>query len=446
MGTTPTYGIYYDDPSMLALGRTQDQKQAVTIEAALSTVAAGAEASASEKIQQASELMQTQMDALTAEVGESIEAVKENSLVPIEAKTGGSYEVGTNFRGRLLLSGAESLAALGVPSDGDSRLLMSIEAPSSGTYEVGTNFMGRPVGGGVSSEYVESQVDALPDVAQRELLRDRARRVVAAPRRTTAKAVVAIVADDYPAATLDIFAPMMKARALPWSWALNGNTFDSGYSYAGFSAGKSWADVKAMATADGVEICNHGATHADVTSVAQMKAEIIGSRDRLRAETGQDVLGFIPPGCDFPEGVQFKTAPLISTKGELALVGTAYDRWVNYGHAWATGTMNNPTLNDFVHPLDGAPRMNAGRQWLDFGNDGGVAPGGIGEKLINKAVANGGGVILGLHACYIEGGGAAQRMTRAGVEGFLDRLKARRDAGEIEVVTMTRWHFTEIGK
>ncbi|WP_237223344.1 hypothetical protein, partial [Rothia nasimurium] len=98
------------------------------------------------------------------------------------------------------------------------------------------------------------------------------------------------------------------------------------------------------------------------------------------------------------------------------------------------------------HPLDGSPRMNAGRQWLDFGNDGGVAPGGIGEKLIDKAVANGGSVILGLHACYIEGGGAAQRMTRAGIEGFLDRLKARRDSGEIEVVTMTRWHFTEIGK
>lgn len=36
MGSTPKYGIYYDDPQMIAKGRTQDQLQATSIESALS--------------------------------------------------------------------------------------------------------------------------------------------------------------------------------------------------------------------------------------------------------------------------------------------------------------------------------------------------------------------------------------------------------------------------
>lgn len=375
------------------------------------------------------------------------EEMQARALLVINAPVGGSYSVGSNYRSNPVLAGSslsDALEGLGVPRSNDTRLLAEINAPSPGTYSVGSNYRSTPVGGGVTAEYVDNQVQAVPDIAQRELLRDRARRLVAAPRRSS-KAVIAIVADDYPRDTIDHLAPLLKERGLPWSWALNGDTFNPGYSYASFSTGKSWADVKALADRDSVEICNHGASHADVSNPAQMQAEIIGSRDRLRAETGQDILGFIPPGCDFPEGINFKSNPLLAREGlEMKLIGSTYDRLVNYGHAWATGVFSDPATNTPCHPLDGQPRMNAGRTWLDAPNNAAIAPGGSAWLWLDKAIELKRGLILGIHACYLDGASLGGRMTRENLTAYLDRLKQLRDAGTIEVVTMTNWHYTEI--
>ena len=73
-----------------------------------------------------------------------------------------------------------------------------------------------------------------------------------------------------------------------------------------------------------------------------------------------------------------------------------------------------------------------------------MSVGGIGDAHIDAAIARGHGVILSLHAIYIQGGGGTQRMSTAGLTGFLDRLKARVDAGTVEVVTLTQWHHTQI--
>lgn len=138
MGTTPTYGIYYDDPSMLALGRTQDEKQALSVEAALSTVAAGADAAMSK----AEEVEQTTAKTL-GEQAQKLEDLTELSLLPVEAKAPGTYTVGTNFKGIMAFAGdsaRESLTALGVPLANDSRLLAEVEAPAAGIYVVGSNY------------------------------------------------------------------------------------------------------------------------------------------------------------------------------------------------------------------------------------------------------------------------------------------------------------------
>lgn len=393
-------------------------------------------------------LAAAQVAAAVTLAGQTAEELDRRALITINAPTAGTYEVGSNYRSNTVLAGGNltsELEKIGVPTGADTRLLVELNAPTAGTYEVGSNYRSRTVGGGVSADYVDSQVQALPDVAQRELLRDRARRITAAPRRTTAKAVVALVADDYPRDTIDHLAPLLKARNLPWSWALNGDTFDSGYSYQSFSTGKTWADVKTLADRDGVEICNHGASHRDVTSISALQAEIVGSRDRLRAETGQDILGFVPPGCDFPEGVNFKSTPLIAREGlELKLVGTAYDRLVNYTHAWATGVFSDPGTNTPCHPLDGSPRMNAGRTWLDAPNNNAIAPGGSAYLWLDKAIELKRGVIFGIHACYMDGASLGGRMTRENLTAWLDRLAQLRDAGTVEVVTMTKWHYTRL--
>ncbi|MCB4209159.1 polysaccharide deacetylase family protein [Arthrobacter sp. UM1] len=380
--------------------------------------------------------------AADAELGRRIATVAAATMQPIDAAASGLYQYGSNWRGLPMPTPADMpaiLTGLGAVLNGDERLLVACDAPAAGTFETGTNWRGRPVGGGVSAVAVNAAVDRVRYGLARDLLQAKARRLHA---RTSPRAQVALVVDDYPAATLQLVLPLLAARNIPCSWALNGNAFDPGYSYARFSAGASWADIRALDPSR-VEIVNHGASHADVRDVDALEAEILGSRARLRAETGQAILGWLPPGCDYPEGIRYKTAPLITD--EEVYLGSEFARLVLGGHAWAGGTQRRPGDGGVItHPLDGRPVTLAGRQWLDYPDDAGVKPGGIGDRHVAAAIERGHGTILSLHACYLDGGGAPRRVTRAGFEGFLDRLAARRDAGDLDLVLLSQWHHTRI--
>ena len=72
--------------------------------------------------------------------------------------------------------------------------------------------------------------------------------------------MVALTIDDYPRPTLEILVPLLAARRLPWTSALNADTVDDGYRYAPWSTGLSWANVAALPSAS-VEVANHGASH-----------------------------------------------------------------------------------------------------------------------------------------------------------------------------------------
>lgn len=326
---------------------------------------------------------------------------------------------------------------MGAATEAEESPLVDVDAAESGVVQVGTNWRSTPVGGGVQASYVDTATDRARFGLRRESLIAHARRV--SGERRSARAQVALIVDDYPAATLDTWAPLAAARGLPWGWALNGDTFDAGYAYATFSEGKSWADVKALDPAV-VEVINHGSSHRDVTSVDALHAEIVGSRDRIRAETGRPVLGWSPPGCDFPEGINYKSSPLMHHRSEEDYAGTEYARLCMDYHAWVTGTHGG-----YVHRLTGLPRPWMGRVWLDGGSDSGVKEGGTGDTAVQWAIEQSRATILSLHACYIEGASTlTARMTRAGIEAFLDRLAARRDAGGIDIVLPTPLMYTTI--
>lgn len=164
MGTTPTYGIYYDDPTMLALGRTQDQKQAVTIEAALSTVAAGADA-AMTKAEEAK--------GSADEATQSVEKVADRATVQAVAARG-SYDsrtgvggiLGANFRPTWV-----QIAEDGTPPPATMDILKDrlgyVKALSTvgGLHLIGDNFRGQPIGsiGGDSAGSAPRMTASLPD-------------------------------------------------------------------------------------------------------------------------------------------------------------------------------------------------------------------------------------------------------------------------------------------
>ena len=338
--------------------------------------------------------------------------------------------------------GADAQALALDPMSVNPLTTMEVDAPGAGLWVVG------PDGQAVNLVGDEQPDDngVIVDQTTRAALDAKARRITSAPRRTT-RAVVAIVADDYPADTIDLLAPLMAARSLPWSWCVCGGQFDAGFLYASFAGSKTWADVAALDPAQ-VELVNHGWSHQDVTDPALLRHEVVESRERIIDETGRDVLGWMPAGVDYPEGLRWKTAPLLRTSGAEELYHrTTGGRLILGSHAWATDTLQRPGDGGLItHPLDGSPRMLAARQWLDYAADAGVEVDGIGDEHVAAAVERGHGVILSLHATHIQGGMAGtNRMTLAGLTGFLDRLEALRDAGEVDVVQMTQWHYSQIG-
>lgn len=256
--------------------------------------------------------------------------------------------------------------------------------------------------------------------------------------------VVALAIDDYPRPTLEILAPLLAQRALPWTWALNADTFDPGYMYAPWSTGLSWPDVAALAPAT-VEVANHGASHRDVTDPAAVAAEITGSLARLRAALpGRAVQGWVPPGCDYP-GLALKTPPM--ARGAADYVPSVAGRLILNDHAWAVGQDRRP--EDAAGPVitwprDGLPVAVPGRQWLDFPHGaglqaGGDPAGGFGGLCVAAAIARGHGTILGLHAAHLVGQGGQDRYDLAQLTRFLDHLAGLRDADQIAVVRLSDW-------
>lgn len=280
---------------------------------------------------------------------------------------------------------------------------------------------------------------------ERAALDARARRLHA---RTSPRAQVALLVDDYPADTLNLWAPACASRGIPWSWAIPGGIFEPGHKYAAYVGGKTWADVAALDPAV-VELVNHSWSHDDVTAVEAMWREVIESRDEIRAQTGRDCLGWTPPGNDLAEGLRWRTAPLMASSGaELIYTESTAGRLILGGHAWATDTLTRPgdgVVN--TAPRDGAPSQLTGRVWVDnTATDVAIAPGGRADVAVQTAVDRGHGVILSLHPTHIEGGMAGtNKMTTAAVGAWLDRLAARRTAGDIDIVLMTPWQYTRIG-
>lgn len=375
------------------------------------------------------------------------------SFYSVDAPAEGTYFSGTNWLGYPYVTSTNlgSSVYTAVTTDprvstfvntvveSNPRVFSVVDAKAAGVYVSGTNWAGKPLDG-VTSDVMRKEIYQSTYGHQRDLIRAKARRI---HYRKRDKAQIAIVCDDYPKDTLDIFIPMVKARGIPISWALNANTFDPGYSYLPFSVGKSWADIASL-DPKMVEVVNHGATHADVSSVDALEYEIVDSRLRLRAYTGQNVFGWIPPGCNYPEDIRYKTGPLITD--EEVYAKSQFSRLVLENHAWATGFQRSPQDGGLVtHVMTEFKSDYLGRQWLEQALNGGVKGGGIGDTHVNAAISRKHGVILSLHAYKIEGGMASEpTMSRVELEGFLDRLVALRDAGQVDLVTLSDWYNTII--
>lgn len=296
---------------------------------------------------------------------------------------------------------------------------------------------------GVWSEWVEQgarHVESSSSVlAYENHVRERDLRRRIGPIRTGGKAAVTIVMDHGEINFRDIIFPALKARGIPATLAVNAGRLDPGYTSTVTSGNVGWDVLKGWNQA-GIEIANHSWSHMGATGEANTYREVEESRQKIATEIGDDIDSWVQNGIP-AGGWNFDGFGTGVTPN--AYLSTYAGRRIMASHPVALGeTYNMGEGNAQTHPLDGTIPVGAMGVWLDGG---GAAVDKVKES-IDVAVDKTRRVIVRMHPGELHPDGTAGKLQTSEFLDFLDYLVARRDAGELEILTLRQWAIAEIGE
>lgn len=229
---------------------------------------------------------------------------------------------------------------------------------------------------------------------------------------TGGRGAVALRFDHHTRPFLDKVLPLLRQHQLPWGQMLNANRLGG----AGTEAGTA-AEMQTACLDAGGEAWNHSWSHSDVTTVPQAEREITQGLTDLRAALPRLWIdGWAGPG-----------QPLY-----LGLEGSdTIDKWwstetgrrVLAQHAFVRGYYPGPHTHLNGPDLVGGPHITIDSATQAYC-----------ESAIRQARDSIAGVTFMLHPNYLDQSGY---MTTATLAAILAYLAARRDAGELEVLTPT---------
>lgn len=228
------------------------------------------------------------------------------------------------------------------------------------------------------------------------------------PVSVKSRGVVVLAFDHGLTKYKSIVHPMLEARSLPVTLAVNSQLLNDPT-----NSDATQADLSAWAAGPLVEIANHGRTH---TYPSNLEFEIRGGREELEAITGQPIDTYVQAGItgDTWGGTYEDVAG--SKRGKSAFES----------HAIIAGVMPTPNM---LYPIDGIPTLGVRGSWID---NGGAAVT-TAKNKITEAVNAGKMTIIRLHPEHIDGIG---RITTAELAGLLDWIVTERSAGHIEVLQL----------
>lgn len=237
---------------------------------------------------------------------------------------------------------------------------------------------------------------------------------------TAGRGVVAIRIDHNMRAMTDTVLPLLAERGIPASQCHFVEEMNPQPHYTGDdSTGSSWADVQTQALEHGIEVWSHGWTHTD-RSGDGLTQEIVDSRTELEnAIPRVPVTGFMVPGVNggkwdgFSDNMADPRVWNTTTAGSLIAA--------NYGTADGHGSVLNPLTS----------RPNYG--WTSYFVDS-VASADNVISLIDAAKDTGTGLVLAIHPRVI---GMSGQITESTLAAILDHVAAERDAGRLEVLTVS---------
>lgn len=233
------------------------------------------------------------------------------------------------------------------------------------------------------------------------------------------KAAVAIIYDHGTNNYKNIVHPLMKARALQGTLALNSQMYDPSQPRYVHDNQTTWDMVKTWAT-EGIEIANHGRTHANFQDAKDIEFEVRTGREELETSVGLPVDSYVQVGLTKPAFGGFDN-------GETAEAywKTAAGQIILSSHAVATGMLPGSKL----YPLDGTITQGMQGVWID----GGAAAISTAKTQIQAAIAGKQAILIRCHPEVLNTG---TNTTTAQLAEFLDWLKQRVTASEVDVLQL----------
>lgn len=234
---------------------------------------------------------------------------------------------------------------------------------------------------------------------------------------------VAIIADHGSVQFREYMLPHLRAHGLRCSLAMIGTRLDPSFKWYDTEAGVTWEEIAGWATTDGLEITNHSLTHGDASTGEGVYSEIVGGLNALReALPGIPIDTWSQVGVSATGYAGFGTGQVLSSYWE-----TTAGRLILDHHTLATGSAPMKSAHGpNIFPLDGHPKLGVNGRWIDTGVTSSVT------QMIDTAVAQHMGCIVRIHPQFI---GQPGYITPDALAAFLASLAARRDAGELDVLT-----------
>lgn len=204
--------------------------------------------------------------------------------------------------------------------------------------------------------------------------------------------------------------PLFRARGIVPSMVYNPRSWSRPE-----NEGVTAADLNAWVQAGEVEVWNHGATHSNVHTEAELYDEIVNSLHEIEAElpaAAGKVWGFAPPGVGaggyggFGSGASPEDWDTVA--GRLILKHHA----VAAAYLYGTGT----------RPLDGTPRVGLSHYTMDKATVESL------KGRVDTGIVRGHGVQFMVHPSLVDTEGY---ITTAQIEELLDYVVARRDQDQL---------------
>lgn len=259
---------------------------------------------------------------------------------------------------------------------------------------------------------------------RRDKIVEKAARRVGKRVGTGGKSAVAITYDHGFANFRDKVLPLHRELGLPCTVAVNTATLG-----ANDNLGVSYPELQDWALNDGVEIANHSRDHNDATTKAGIADKILGSLVLMHENMPLVTIdSYIMPGVGGTAYDGFNGGPT-----DESFYDKEAGRIILDNHGVVTGL-----IPGYLQPLTGTPNFGAERTNLDSASFVTEA-----QNKIAEAVERGGmGIIVYLHPIYLD---QVDRTTTARLQSFLEFVAGHRDAGDLDVLSLTAFGFADAG-